>query len=138
MTDDAREARPARKKSPGRPRISPLVRRVVGMRIWASYAERDAIHAKARAAHLPVGEYVRAAALDHPIRTVSIPQVTVEARRELASIGAHLNRLVRVSEASSTVLPDDLWRAVTSLIAQVDGLAVAMSTPPRSDYEAAP
>ena len=100
------------------------------MRLWASYAERDAIHRKAQAARLTVGEYVRAAALAHPVQVVSLPPATVEARRNLAAIGHYLNRIVRAVEASGgDAVPADFRVTLDALQRQVDALALAMSAP---------
>ena len=140
MSDDVAAQGRAMARGKGRHSLSPIDRRTVPLRVWATHGERNAITWKAKAARLPVAEFMRRASLGKPVEVVNVPAVNSETRRQLSAIGHHLHRIMRAVEASGVdAIPPDLRDTLASLRAQADALALAMLTgiaAPRSDFEA--
>lgn len=82
----------------------------------------DSIAAKAKTAQIPVGAYVRAAALRHRVVVIDgLKEIT----HELKGIGRSINQLVvlcnmgRIKEAHL----DDAWRALSQVYLKLQELA---------------
>lgn len=124
----AQEAREMRARK-GRPPSALTSRRSVPLRVWASHSERQAIAAKAERASLPVAEFMRRASLGKAVEVLAVPPVNVETRRELAAIGAHLNRIVRAMEGTGGAhVPADLLPLLTQLRDRAQDVALALAT----------
>lgn len=90
----------------GRPKLSPLERRVVRLTAGFTTTELQKIEARANAAGVEVSELIRHLVLNQQIN--SVPQVNRQAYAELARLAGNLNQLAHHLNAGSVAGAADL------------------------------
>ncbi|HEX4955072.1 MAG TPA: plasmid mobilization relaxosome protein MobC [Thermoanaerobaculia bacterium] len=86
-----------------------------GISLYLTNEELRLAQERARARGVPLAVYLRAMALQEPLRSTAIPTIHLKTARALNQIGNNLNQLVRL--AHSGRVASDLAKSVAEVLA---------------------
>lgn len=103
----------------GRASINPADIRgfIIGVR--ANHAELSEIQAKAKEMNLPVGRFLRQAALARVLPRRSVPELNRKAYGELARMGGNLNQMARAANQGNITLSAQFFFQLKGLLEEV-------------------